>query len=81
MKMERHLIHEMVYEEGFAGFSFRCDFKSEASRRVDLSRPSGSLKAFSDFKVAYLGSITINLLKYNDVVQLFKGIPPVCHDA
>ena len=75
-----NLILEMIYE-GLVWFSFRYDFKTEATWRVDLSPCDVSLKAFSDLEIAYSGGNKIKWPKYNDVVQLLKYIPPVYHDA
>ena len=68
-----NLIHKKVYEEDFAGFYFRYDFKSEAPRRVDLSRQNASLKVFSNLEVALksTGVSTIMSCNFSNIFHLF----------
>ena len=73
-------IHEMVYEEGLTGFLFRYNFSEERVRKVDLTKRNLAINSLRSMELAYPNGVRINWLKYKDLMQLLKFIPPVYHD-
>ena len=70
----------MVYEKGFTGFSFRYNFSEERVRKVDLTKRNVPVNSLQSLEPAYPNGVRINWLKYKDLMQLLKFIPPVYHD-
>ena len=74
-------IHELIFEKGVNGFSFRYHFGSHASsRNVNFKKRNSQLKPLKDLVPAYPNVIKINSLKYRDMYQLLKYIPLVHHE-
>ena len=74
-------IHELIFEKGVNGFSFRYHFGSQASsRNVNFKKRNSHLKSLKDLVPANPNGIKINSLKYRDMSQLLKYIPLVHHE-
>jgi len=58
-----------------------CHLNCDATlQSVNLMKRNSQLKSLKDLVPAYPSGIKINYLKYRDMSQLLKYIPPVHHD-